>query len=278
MGKTLFVSDLDGTLMQPGAFISETATDLLNKSIADGKLFTIATARTPATVTGIIRNVNLNIPAIVLTGAAVWDPASNTYSHPKFIKPEAVEKLVDAYHEMQFPIFLFTLDNGILNIYHIGGKLTPLEQQFMDERINSPYKRFHVREDGKEILPPDFNNTIIFYGMQPTESARAVHARTSLIEGCRPQCYHDLYGPEIALVDAFAPEATKANAIADMRRLTGADKVIAFGDNLNDIPMLKAADVAVAVENALPEVKAVADIVIGPNTEDSVAKFIYEHE
>ncbi len=278
MGKTLFVSDLDGTLMQPGAFISDTATELLNRSIADGKLFTIATARTPATVSGIIKDVNMNIPAIVLTGAALWNPVTNTYSNPKFIKPEVVEKLVDTYHEMNFPIFLFTLDDGILNIYHIGGKLTPLEQQFMDERIHSPFKRFHVREDGREILPPDFNNTIIFYGMQPTDPAQAVHAQTSKIAGCRPQCYHDLYGPMIALVDAFAPDATKANAIIDMKKNTGADKVIAFGDNLNDIPMLKAADVAVAVENALPEVKEVADIVIGPNTEDSVAKFIYGNE
>lgn len=278
MGKTLFVSDLDGTLMQPGAFISDEAKRMLNQSIADGKLFTIATARTPATVSGIIKDVNFKIPAIVLTGAAVWDPKTNIYSNPKFMKPEVVENLVDTYHEMRFPIFLFTLDGGLLNIYHIGGKLNDLEQQFMDERIHSPYKRFHVREDGREVLPPDFSNTIIFYGMQPTEPAQAVHVRTSQIPGCRPQCYHDLYGPTIALVDAFAPDATKANAIFDMKKQTGADRVVAFGDNLNDIPMLKAADVAVAVENALPEVKDVADIVIGPNTEDSVAKFILEND
>ena len=35
-----------------------------------------------------------------------------------------------------------------------------------------------------------------------------------------------------------------------MKKKTGADRVVAFGDNLNDIPMLQAADVAVAVENA----------------------------
>ena len=40
--------------------------------------------------------------------------------------------------------------------------------------------------------------------------------------------------------------------------------------------MLRSADVAVAVENALPEVKAIADVVIGPNTDDSVARFIQQ--
>ena len=49
-----------------------------------------------------------------------------------------------------------------------------------------------------------------------------------------------------------------------------------FGDNLNDLPMFEIADVAVAVENAFDEAKAKADIIIGPNTEDSVAKFIRE--
>ena len=38
--------------------------------------------------------------------------------------------------------------------------------------------------------------------------------------------------------------------------------------------MMKAADLAVAVENALPQVKEAADIIIGPNTEPSVARFI----
>ena len=39
---------------------------------------------------------------------------------------------------------------------------------------------------------------------------------------------------------------------------------------------MSVADVAVAVENAYPQVKEAADIVIGRNTEDAVAKFIKE--
>ncbi len=274
-GRTLFVSDLDGTLMQPGAYLSDKTIDLLNRSIADGKLFTIATARTPATVSNIIKDVNMNIPGIVMTGAAIWNPATNRYSNQKYMNPQGVEKLVETYRSMNFPIFLFTLDDELINIYHIGGKLNKLEQDFMDERINSPYKRFHISEDGTEILPADFSKTILFYGMQPTELAETTYARTCGIEGCRPQFYHDFYGPTIGIVEAFSTEATKANAVAHMKQLTGADRVVAFGDNLNDIPMLKAADVAVAVDNALPEVKEIADIIIAPNTEDSVAEFIF---
>lgn len=144
----------------------------------------------------------------------------------------------------------------------------------MEERLHSPYKRFHISATGEDMLPPDISKTIIFYGMQPTYLAEAIHERVSGLPGCRHQCYHDIYGQEIALVDAFAPDATKANAVLRMKEKTGADRVVAFGDNLNDIPMLQAADVAVAVENALPEVKEIADIVIYLNTDDAVAEFI----
>lgn len=51
--------------------------------------------------------------------------------------------------------------------------------------------------------------------------------------------------------------------------------VVAFGDNQNDISMLEAAGTGVAMGNAVDEVKARANVVIGDNTEDSIARFIY---
>ena len=45
-----------------------------------------------------------------------------------------------------------------------------------------------------------------------------------------------------------------------------------YGDNLNDLPMFEVADEAVAVANAMPEVIARADRVIGPNSASSVAR------
>ena len=67
---------------------------------------------------------------------------------------------------------------------------------------------------------------------------------------------------------------SKAAAVKQLASEAGADRVVVFGDNLNDIPMMKVADVAVAVNNALPEVKAIAHHIIGSNTADAVARFI----
>ena len=53
--------------------------------------------------------------------------------------------------------------------------------------------------------------------------------------------------------------------------------VIAFGDNYNDISMLEAAGSGVAMGNADEAVKARANVVIGDNTRDSIAQFIYSN-
>ena len=50
--------------------------------------------------------------------------------------------------------------------------------------------------------------------------------------------------------------------------------MVVFGDNRNDIAMMQAADYSVAMGNAFPEVKEAASEVIGPNTDDSVARWI----
>lgn len=76
------------------------------------------------------------------------------------------------------------------------------------------------------------------------------------------------------LLEVFSSGVSKANAIQHLMSSTGASRLVAFGDNLNDLPMLDIADVAVAVANAHPRVKESADIVIGPNFDDSVARFM----
>ena len=71
--------------------------------------------------------------------------------------------------------------------------------------------------------------------------------------------------------------ATKANAALQLKKCLGCERLVVFGDGKNDIPMFEAADECYAVENASPELKAIADGIIGINDSDSVARFILEH-
>lgn len=71
--------------------------------------------------------------------------------------------------------------------------------------------------------------------------------------------------------------ATKANAIRKLKEICGCDKVISFGDAINDIPMFEISDECYAVENAVEELKAAADGVIQSNENDGVATWLEQH-
>jgi Cof subfamily protein (haloacid dehalogenase superfamily) len=272
--KTLYVSDLDGTLLQPDARLSERTVALLGEAVAAGHLFTVATARTPATVAPILQRVDMRLPAIVMTGAAMWDTATGHYSHVRHFAPDTAAGLLRIYREAGISTFIFTLSDDMIDIYHLNGDLLPLQRAFMEERMHSPYKRFHVDPSGADTLPDTLSETVLFYTMLPDALAREAYMLIKDLPGVRAQYYHDIYGPETGILEAFAAGATKAEAVRTLAAATGADRTVCFGDNINDLPMMEAADLAVAVGNALPEVKRAADIVIGCNTDDAVAAFI----
>ena len=72
---------------------------------------------------------------------------------------------------------------------------------------------------------------------------------------------------------AEAAGVNKASALAELCEELGIDAgdVIAFGDHLNDLPMLAWAGRAVAVANAHPDVVEIADELTATNDEDGVA-------
>lgn len=273
--KTLYVSDMDGTLLGSDSRLSERTISMLNDIVASGTLFTVATARTPATVAPLLGEVKLDIPAVVMTGAALWNQATNEYSRIRYMKEEDVRALLEVYRTTGTPTFIYTLRDNLIHIYHIGS-MSPLEQEFLEERAHTPFKHLETDSSGKCTLPERLDDVVLFYGMQPDAISRAAYENALAIKGVRPQFYHDIYGTEIGIVEAFSAEATKAKAMRALAREVGADRIVAFGDNINDLPMMREADLAVAVANALPEVKEAADLVIGPNTEDSVPRFILE--
>lgn len=272
--STLFVSDLDGTLLGSDRRVSPESARLLNKAVEQGALFSIATARTPATVDKLMKEVDCRVPLIVMTGAAIWNPKGNTYSHVRYHREATARRLVDTYRRLGLSTFMYTLeDDNLIHIHHIG-PVSPLEQAFIDERSDSRFKKLHIPPSGDSELPERLDKVILFYAMRPTEEVERVYNEIRDSGDLRAVFYHDMYGQEIALMEVFGPEASKANAIKALAEELNADRIVAYGDNVNDLPMLGVADDAVAVSNAVPEVLEAASRVIGPNTDDSVPKDI----
>ena len=272
MKKTLYVSDMDGTLLGADSQVSERSRRIIADLSAQGALITVATARTPATVSCLLRGTGISVPAVVMTGSALWSPESG-YAEVSYMPPADVDAVLSECAVHGVHPFVYTMgEDGVLDVYHDAvGPLNRAEQAFYDERRNLALKRFHLHRS----LPDEARaRTILLCALGRLEATDAAARALSAGTRCAVQSYPDAIMRETGILEIFAPGVSKAAAISRVKQLTGAERVVAFGDNLNDLPMLAAADEAVAVANALPEVRAAAHTVIGPNTADAVALYI----
>lgn len=95
---TLYVSDLDGTLLGADSLVSSESVQRLNNAINRyGALFTCATARTPATIVPLMQRVDVKLPMIAMAGAAMWSKVDNDYKHVRTIPEDIIARVVDIY-------------------------------------------------------------------------------------------------------------------------------------------------------------------------------------
>lgn len=105
----------------------------------------------------------------------------------------------------------------------------------------------------------------------PDESvAREIAAKTN----CRLQCYR---GEKwYAFMPAASGKTAAIRALAEISQISPED-IVSFGDDMNDIEMLKLCGTGVAVANAIPEAREAADEITLSNDEDGVAEWLADH-
>lgn len=269
--KTLYVSDLDGTLLDNNSRVSPETAALLNEAIADGALFTIATARTPATVQSLLENVRMTLPAIVMTGAGQWDLGERRFKEITTIPEGDADRIAEAFDKESLRPFTYCVSgDSFLNVYH-SKVMSRRELSFYEERRHLTLKRFHLGQH-----PARRDRVALFFATGPEKLVAEVCAELRKVTDCSVSWYKDVITPDTGLIDIYAPGVSKAHAVKRLAEQVGATRIVVFGDNLNDLPMMRVATVAVAVDNAFPEVKEEATLTIGPNSDNSVARFILE--
>jgi 5-amino-6-(5-phospho-D-ribitylamino)uracil phosphatase len=88
--RTLFVSDLDGTLLGPDATLSETTTHVINEFISGGGMFTYATARSFTTASLVTAPLDLRLPVITYGGAIIVDPCTGQARQAQVLPADVV--------------------------------------------------------------------------------------------------------------------------------------------------------------------------------------------
>ena len=277
--QRLYVSDMDGTLLGSDSRVSVRSAEVLSRVGREGALFTVATARTPATVQPLLAGVYSKLPAIVMTGAALWDRTAQRFIDPVTMGAQLEKETVDRFLAHGVNPFVYRLaDASRLEVFH-NGTLTRREENFWLDRRDLPLKRFVF--DRPEAYSTAMDDVMLMLGIGGSERIMPLADELRGTGQLSVSAYRDPVQPTVAYIEVFAAGVSKRAAVERLAAMTGAEAVTVYGDNLNDLSMMEAATDAVAVENAMPEVKRAASRIIGPNTADAVAldvEQLFEHE
>jgi Cof subfamily protein (haloacid dehalogenase superfamily) len=270
----IYISDLDGTLLQGDAQLSSyarrTIAELLNQDFP----FTIATARSVTSTKEILGDLPLRLPVICANGGAIY--------HYDTLKPIKIEYLpspilidllnvvvgkgstafVSAIVDEKERVYFDSLPNGGMQWYY-------------EDRLEAKDKRMTSIESIADCQKMNIT-TITF--MDHLHRIKALRKFFTKRYGSkiRLNFFENKYSLGWYWLSIHAPGSNKGHAIDLLLSAIGWEShhVTVFGDEWNDIPMFERADKAIAVRNGLPSVKAAADEVIERNTDDAVVNYL----
>lgn len=266
--KTLYVSDLDGTLLNSSQTLSEYTKAVINSLAEQGIMFSYATARSYATAHKAAGGITVGIPLIVYNGTFIVDNLTGERLASNFfdcgISGLIKELLAGGIH----PIVYSFIDNQEKFSY-IESACNDSQKDFIKSRQGD--SRDHPVSDETELLKGD-----IFYISCIDKREKLYPFYNAYKDKYNCLFQDDIYSDYQWL--EFMPEnATKANAILKLKEMLSCERVVAFGDGINDVPMFRIADECYAVSNADNQLKNMATDVIESNDDDGVARWLNCH-
>lgn len=247
MNYKAVVADVDGTLLPPTARPAEKPSLKLMRTVAaavsKGIIFSIATARSLPWITDLIDNLSVNGPAILDNGARIYDLKTKRYIWESFVPKDTVNKVIPMLQADPALDVFFTDDT---------------------ERLSdlSLIRKWKVTK-------------IVVLSMIP-EKAEEVYKKLSGISGVMVTKSISGHNPLKISIHVTNKDANKRVAVekfAEYLKISPS-AIIGIGDSYNDYPMLTACGLKVAMGNAIPEIKKIADYIAPSYLDDGVANVI----
>ena len=270
--KTLFVSDLDGTLLTAKETVSEYSMRLLNKLIdEDGVLFTYATARSLNSAAKAVWGLRQNLPVILYNGAIIMEPWNGNKLYNSHFTGTVRADIRRILHEYDVWPLVYSFLGNKERVSWLRGRETEGMKRYLSRRAGDP--RLNPVDSPDELKDDEIFYYTYIDAKERTDVLHAVFEKDARFRCIYQQeTYQSDYWLEIM------PAGTSKGAAATvLKERLGAERLVVFGDALNDRELFRAADEAYAVENADEELKKVATAVIGYSEEDSVSKFIRDN-
>lgn len=259
--KTLYVTDLDGTLLTKDQVVSEYSKRAINELVDSGMLFTYATARSMETAGIVTDGLKVSAPRVLYNGAFIRDAYGRLIlSHT--LGNQGVNIVKDLTGAGIYPI-VYALIDGQEKFSFIPDKQSRASAEF--NKTRETCVRYNPVKSEHELIAGD-----IFYITCIDDEKKLA----PFYEKYKSD-YHCVYASDIysgeQWLEIMPKSATKANALLELKQMLNC-RLVVFGDGKNDVEMFNVADECYAVENAVQELKDIATAVIPSNNADGVAK------
>jgi Cof subfamily protein (haloacid dehalogenase superfamily) len=246
----LLVVDIDGTLLDKYGNISTVDTEALSKVVNSGIRVSLSTGRVVQASLQFIKQLSLDGYHMFFDGALVYSPEKDEEVYINPINNEIVGQMVDFAHL-----------NGInLELFSKAHFFTERETWVTDIRR----KFFGLEPTILDLAKLGQNERIIKGGVVVSsieEKAKANDFRLHFKNHLNFFLTRTPAYPDIDFYNVVAPDVSKGKALEALASFLGISltEVMAIGDGINDIPLLSSVGLAVAMDNASDELKAVAD-------------------
>lgn len=267
MQKTLYISDLDGTLLTREQKISDFTVNVINSLVEKGMIFSYATARSFYTAGKITEKLSAKIPVIVYNGTFILSNGGKETLFSLGFKEGEAARILQTLNEGGVYPFVYSMIEGKERFSYIEEKMTPDMRDFLKLRLDERRR------------PTDVAGTFdgeIFHFSCLDSAEKLLPMYEKLKDEFRCVYYIEEYSKKPWL-EIHPRDASKAFAVKKLKEFIGCDRVVCFGDGINDVSMFSVADECYAVSNAADELKQIATGVIGSNDEDGVARWLLDN-
>lgn len=265
LNAKLIVSDFDGTLITSDGKVLPDVAEAIDRYIADGGIFAVCTGRVLASILPQVRRLGLKGLVSACQSSVIADIETGAFIRHGGLSCEQTSEICEAIESCGQSVNVYSddrffsdipADNKFLKLYE---SIINLTAEHADVKLSRYVKEKHLT-------------------CQKVASLCPAEAREGLFEYLSEKFKgkYDVTCSAEVLVEVSPLGDTKGAGIRFMASHYGIDiaNTVAIGDNLNDLSMIEAAGVGVAVGNAVRELKERADYVSVTNNEGAVAEII----